>query len=120
LMVVVHDKPSGSRKPSVTAQQPLHVLLVEDEQAHAELIQRALQAHTIPIRSVVARSFQEAREYLYKATPDLVITDIKLPDGNGIELLPQKKTDKLPFPVIVMTSYGDEKMAVEAMKAGAL
>lgn len=115
----MNDKPLSSGKAAFT-QQPLHLLLVEDEQAHAELIQRALQQQTIPIQLVVVRSFREAREYLYTTTPDLVITDIKLPDGNGIELLAQQKAGAPPFPVIVMTSYGDEKMAVEAMKAGAL
>jgi signal transduction histidine kinase/DNA-binding response OmpR family regulator len=99
-------------------QRPIHLLLVEDEEAHLELVQRALEEQTTPVHLATARSLHEAREYLRISTPDLIIADIRLPDGNGIELLPRKAN--ISFPVIVMTSYGDETMAVEAMKAGAL
>lgn len=99
-------------------QKPIHILLVEDEEAHLELVQRGLEGQTTSTHLAVACSLHEAREHLRTSTPDLIITDIHLPDGNGIELLPRKSST--PFPVIVMTSYGDETMAVEAMKAGAL
>jgi signal transduction histidine kinase len=99
-------------------QKPIHLLLVEDEEAHLELVQRGLEEQTASIHLAIACNLHEAREYLRTSTPDLIITDIRLPDGNGIELLPRKAST--PFPVIVMTSYGDETMAVEAMKAGAL
>lgn len=102
-----------------TSQKPIHLLLIEDEEAHAELVRRVLEEQATPIHLAIARSLHEARQYLSSATPDLVITDIRLPDGNGIELL-SPKARASPFPVIVMTSYGDETMAVEAMKAGAL
>ncbi len=51
--------------------------------------------------------------------PDILITDLVLPDGRGVELLPST-VEARSFPVVVMTSYGNEQIAVEALKAGAL
>ena len=102
----------------MTANIP-HVLLVEDEDAHTELIHRAFEDEANLVNLTIARSLQEARNYLAAFTPDLVIVDFLLPDGKGTELLPAEKEDGT-FPVVIMTSYGDEKVAVEAMKGGAL
>jgi PAS domain S-box-containing protein len=101
------------------AEAPLHVLLAEDDPGHAELIQRAFEAQKEPIRLTVVRHLREARQAIAAALPDLVITDLRLPDGSGIELLPPEGSNR-PYPVIVMTCYGNEAIAVEAMKAGAL
>ncbi len=97
----------------------LHVLLVEDEQDHAELIREAFEAGAERTTLRVARSVREAREALATATPDLVITDLCLPDGEGSDLLSDEKEEVL-VPVVVMTGHGNEQAAVEAMKRGAL
>lgn len=104
---------------AIFTERPIRLLLVEDEEAHAVLIERTFQEQAPPVHLTVARNLFEARNHLHAFTPDLVITDIRLPDGSGIELLTQG-IHRPPFPIIVMTSYGDENMAVEAMKAGAL
>jgi signal transduction histidine kinase len=98
---------------------PLDILLVEDEEGHIQLILRAFESRP-GIRLTVARTLQEARFRLREATPDLAIIDLLLPDGRGIELLEEKKADGFSFPAVIMTSHGDESVAVEAMKAGAL
>ena len=67
----------------------------------------------------VAGSLEEARQYLSAHNPDLVLVDAVLPDGLGSDLLPGSAQGAL-YPMVVMTSYGDEKAAVKAMKAGAL
>jgi DNA-binding NtrC family response regulator len=67
----------------------------------------------------VASTLAEARRYIAIELPDLVITDLLLPDGIGTELLPTGR-EEISFPVIIMTSYGDEQVAVGTMKAGAL
>ena len=95
-----------------------NILLVEDEQGHAELIRRSFKSASVPVSLTVARNLHEARSSIAKSTPDLIIADFRLPDGKGIELIPDKKKDS-PYPVIILTSYGDELVAVEAMKAGA-
>ena len=95
------------------------ILMVEDEPAHVELVSRAFEKHTGRFELAVASSLKEAKQYLSACCPDLVLVDLFLPDGKGSDLLPGIAEGAL-FPVVVMTSYGDEKTAVEAMKAGAL
>lgn len=97
----------------------IRVLLVEDEEAHAELIQRAFEPRGGLMSLTVARSLREARAVVDKSPPDLVLIDLLLPDGKGTDLLPSGG-EEAPFPMIIMTSHGNEKVAVEAMKAGAL
>ena len=67
----------------------------------------------------VVGNLLEAQAYLANHTPDLVIADLHIPGGKGTDLLegPGKEGK---YPIIVMTSQGDEQMAVEAIKAGAL
>ena len=95
------------------------ILLVEDEDAHAELMRRAFAPHRNKYELTVARSLTEARDILKNSLPRLVISDLLLPDGRGTELLTQKEVEK-NFPLIVITSHGNEEVVVEAMKAGAL
>ena len=99
---------------------PLRILVVEDEDAHAELICRAFEEGNAERYVVtVARNLREAREYLDRAVPDLVIADLLVPDGKGTELLWDKERERR-IPLVIMTSHGDEAAAVEAMRAGAL
>lgn len=95
------------------------ILLVEDEEAHAEAVRRAFGSRGTSVRLTVATSLHEARACLTRAEPDLVIADWLLPDGKGIDLLPPNHLD-LGAPLIVLTSRGSESVAVEAIKAGAL
>ncbi|MFQ5571020.1 MAG: PAS domain S-box protein [Rhodothermales bacterium] len=101
------------------SEKRIDILLLEDEPAHAELIRRAFVAHSEHVHLIIAYTLQEARAHLAASVPDLVIADLRLPDGNGVELLPSDG-ESLSYPVIIMTSHGDEQVAVEAMKAGAL
>jgi PAS domain S-box-containing protein len=95
-----------------------NVLLVEDEASHAELVYRAFESQGSRFRLTVVGSLEEARAYLAGSLPDLVIADLVLPDGKGTELLYSEEEPQ--FPLLVLTSQGDEPAAVEAMKAGAL
>ena len=99
----------------------VHILLVEDEMAHAELIERAFELQGDRVRLSVARSLDEARAYLRQSLslPDLVIADWRLPDGEGLELL-GPVSELQAIPIVIMTSHGNERVAVEAMKVGAL
>jgi PAS domain S-box-containing protein len=97
----------------------LNILLIEDEDAHAELIQRAFEERDDRVRIHRVRSLLEARTYLASYEPGLIIADWRLPDGESMELLPHHR-DPLSTPVILMTSYGNERIAVEALKSGVL
>ncbi|MBF8278404.1 MAG: domain S-box [Candidatus Brocadiaceae bacterium] len=97
----------------------LEILLVEDEDAHVELIQRSFQSQGSGMSLTALSNLQDAKNYLNKSIPDMVIADFLLPDGKGTELLDANK-ERLPYPAIVMTSYGNEGIAVDAVKSGAL
>jgi len=103
----------------VTA-EPLRVLLVEDEPGHAELARRAFEGQAGAFTVSVAETVDEARAALHGATPpDLVIADWLLPDGEGLDLLRSESARAMP-PVVIMTSHGSERVAVEAIRAGAV
>ena len=95
-------------------QPEYNILLVEDDPAHATLINRAFEAHA-HCRLVIAATLEQARSLINNSSPDLIIADVKLPDGHGTELL----NPGPGCPTIVMTSYSDEKVAVNAIKSGA-
>ncbi|MBI3161888.1 MAG: PAS domain S-box protein, partial [Chloroflexi bacterium] len=97
----------------------INILLIEDEDPHAELIQRAFEDQNPRILLHRAKSLSEARTYLRSQEPVLIIADWRLPDGESMELLPDHH-DPLSTPIILMTSYGNERIAVEALKSGAL
>jgi PAS domain S-box-containing protein len=89
------------------------ILLVEDDAGHAQLALRALE-RSEGLEVIVVESIAEARGTLGRQHVDLVLADLHLPDGSGLDLLDQ------PVPVVVQTSQGDEARAVTAMKGGAL
>ncbi len=96
-----------------------HVLLVEDEEGHIRLMLKAFEAFADRFGMTLARNLADARSSIKEKTPDLLILDYNLPDGKGLELL--KEHQQMPlFPVIVLTGFGDEKLAVETLKLGAM
>ena len=99
--------------------EPIRILLVEDEEDHVYLVRRAFDSCSMPVELSTASNIAESRLRLAKSPPHLLITDLFLNDGRGVELLPAGE-ESPPFAAIVITGYGDEATAVEAMKAGAL
>ncbi|MBK8782017.1 MAG: PAS domain S-box protein [Anaerolineales bacterium] len=97
----------------------INILLIEDEDPHAELIQRAFEDQSSRVCVNRVRSLTEARVHMLLEEPALIIADWRLPDGESMELLPNHN-DPLATPIILMTSYGNERIAVEALKSGAL
>lgn len=95
------------------------LLVAEDDGGHAEAIRRAFERHGCAAGVAVVRTLAELRRRVEDARPDLVLVDLNLPDGQAFELLTAPAADG-PFPVVVMTSFGNEQIAVEAMKAGAI
>ncbi len=101
------------------AEERTRLLLVEDSAMHVSLIREALAVPDLRIDLTVASTLAEARARVAEKRPDLAIVDLLLPDGSGIEFLPAER-EKATFPIVIMTSHGNEQKAVEAMKAGAL
>jgi len=96
-----------------------NVLVVEDDESHAELIKRSFESHQLGFNITIKPSLTASREYLKENHPDVILCDWMLPDGKGIDLI-EPKPDDLKYPVILMTSHGNEEIAVGAIKAGAL
>jgi DNA-binding NtrC family response regulator len=97
----------------------LRLLIVEDEAAHAAAIQRAFETSGADVQIEVVRTLQEFRRTSVGNPPDLALLDLNLPDGRAVEIMTHPPEAGL-FPILVMTSYGNELVAVEAIKAGAL
>lgn len=98
---------------------PIRVLIVDDEPAHAEAVRRALLDAETSMDVQVAGSLREFREAVANRPPNLVLLDLLLPDGRAdAALISPPETG--PFPMVVMTSYGDEQIAVSAIRQGAL
>lgn len=93
------------------------ILLVEDNLAHAELISRSFERN-LYFQLSMEPTLRNARQFLKASSPDLIIVDFRLPDGNGLDLITELN-GRLSCPFILMTSFGDETIAVNAMKAGA-
>lgn len=94
-----------------------HVLIVEDEPAHAEAIQRVLAAAGWSNFEVV-ETLHDYRARCIEAPPDIALIDLNLPDGRATELL-VRPAEQGAFPLIIMTSHGDEETVLEVIKAGA-
>jgi DNA-binding NtrC family response regulator len=94
------------------------LLIVEDDEAHVELLRRAYEAAGREVTFTVVATCAEARAALEAETPLAVLADFVLPDGRGLDLLPYASARGCPL--VLMTSHGDESLAVEAVKGGAL
>ncbi|MBW4054457.1 MAG: response regulator [Proteobacteria bacterium] len=92
------------------------ILVVEGNDQHAELIQRSIEEAAEEYRLEIVGTIRAAKMVSERTSPSLVMTDYRLPDGAGSELVAVAAG---AWPVILMTSYGNEKVAVEAMKIGA-
>lgn len=93
------------------------ILVVDDEEAVRELLVRLLQSTGHRVRAV--GSAREAHAALKESPVSLLITDVKLPDQDGIALLQQACDLDHRLMGLVMTGYGTVDLAVQAMKAGA-
>lgn len=93
------------------------VLVVDDEPDIREVLELTLGRMNVETRT--AANLDEARHLLDEFQFDLCLTDMRLPDGNGIDLI-RHIQDKFPYlPVAVITAYGNMETAIAALKAGA-
>ena len=97
----------------------MFILLVEDDPAHAAAIQRAVEASGSESEVKVVGTLREFRQSSVDRPPNIAVMDLNLPDGRATEVLTYPP-EAGQFPILVMTSYGNEQVAVEAIKAGAL
>jgi two-component system response regulator AtoC len=93
------------------------ILIVDDEEIISESLVKYLSGKGYCV--ITADSVSQGRDAIKDQSFDLILLDLKLPDGSGIELLKDIKELEQPPLVIVMTAYGTVENAVTAMKMGA-
>ena len=94
------------------------MLIVDDEASIRDML--AFFFHKRGFEVLTASNFTEGQACALRSTPDLVLSDIKMPDGNGLDLLRKIKSESPKTPVIMITAHTSTPDAIEAMKAGAV
>jgi DNA-binding NtrC family response regulator len=93
------------------------ILIVDDEENARDFIGAFLESKGFEVQGV--GTMQAAKEKIAEGTADIILLDVKLPDGYGPTLLEDAARLPVRPPVILITAYGDIEMAVDAMKNGA-
>ncbi len=93
------------------------ILIVDDDINLCVMLQKWLVKNGYD--AIYASSIEGAKKMIEEGHPNLLISDLRLPDGDGIMLLHWINDSKLALPVILMTGYGEVSIAVSAMKLGA-
>ncbi len=94
----------------------MKILVIDDDRA----ILRTLVLHLSKDHQVeTAATLARARERIQAGTPDLLILDLKLPDGTGLDLLRELRAGGNLTPVLLVTGHGDQESTIETMRAGA-
>ena len=94
------------------------VAIVEDDESYRLAVQRLLKSAGLSVRS-----FASAEDFLSSGQQQetgCLIADIRMPGMSGLDLQAQLIADHYPIPTIFMTAHGDEKMRLQAMRAGAV
>jgi DNA-binding NarL/FixJ family response regulator len=95
------------------------ILLVEDDAPTRRHLARAVEAQPGLVLQAAAASCAEAEAQLACALPDILLTDIGLPDGSGIDLIRRLRARTKDALAMVITALGDEKTVLAAVEAGA-
>ena len=92
------------------------VHVIDDDEAMRDSVSFLLDAASLPNRTY--ESALQFLDQLDQLTPGCIVTDVRMPDMNGLELVRRLKEHGVSHPMIVITGHGDVPLAVEAMKAG--
>lgn len=100
---------------------PKSILYLEDNPVDADLARRALAKQMPDAALDLVPTLAAALERLatHPQRYDMVLSDLRLPDGSGMELLSHIRERKLPIAVVILTGSGDQAAAIAALKAGA-
>lgn len=93
------------------------ILLIEDDISFCKLLEKFLTKKAYDV--TIAFSAAEARLAINKESFDLILTDLRLPDSDGIALMTEFKNLNIKAPIVLMTGYSDVNTAVKAIKNGA-
>jgi len=94
-------------------------LVVEDEPSTNAVLTQILLAQDNIAHIASVASINEATPYLQQSLPDILLVDLGLPDGSGIELIRLAKANRADIEILVITTHGDEQNVMMAFQAGA-
>jgi two-component system response regulator DevR len=103
----------------MTAAPPLRVMLVDDHEVVRGGIRAMLQATDDIIVTAEAASVREAIDEAARARPDVIVMDVRLTDGSGIEATRQIRADRPESKVLMLTSFADDEALFASIMAGA-
>jgi len=95
-----------------------NILIVDDEKSLLDLLSHVFRKEGYGVRTSLSGA--RALEILEKEDIDLVVTDIKMPQLSGMDVLKTVKARDPEIPVVMITAYGSVQQAVDALKSGAL
>ena len=119
------------KEPSTLTGKPIHILLVEDDPAHAEIVRRNLSDFRVANTITHREDGQAALDYLHRAEgspsgpeqplPDLILLDLRLPKVDGLEVLRRLKADPelRRIPTVILTTSKTEQDMLAAYDHGA-
>ena len=93
------------------------ILIVEDDVVLARALKNWLERVRLQVTCAITAA--NARRIIANEEVDIILSDLRLPDGDGIELLEWMKKNKCRIPLIIMTQHAEVSSAIRAMKAGA-
>jgi DNA-binding NtrC family response regulator len=99
-------------------EHPARVLVVDDDPTFRNVLEMRLQGWGYHVK--VAADAERARQLASSWDPDLILSDVVMPETSGIQLLGLLREDRPDRPVILLTAHGSVEMAVDAMKVGAV
>ena len=100
------------------AEHPHRILVVDDDPTFRNVLEMRLQSWGYHVK--VAAGANRARTLASSWDPDLVLSDVVMPEVSGIQLLERLREDRPDRPVLLLTAHGSVEMAVDAMKMGAV
>lgn len=103
---------------AMTKNKKRHIFFVDDELKICKVVCETIEQFGMEVSYFASAA--DCLEQLHSITCDLLITDVKMPDMDGMELLTKAKQIAPWLPVLVITGYGDIPMAITAVKAGAV
>ena len=93
-----------------------NILLVEDNEDIQEINKDLLEEHGYTV--CLAMNLKEARESISRLAPDLIVLDIQLPDGNGLDFLKELRDEKKSMPVLLLTASSESSTEIEGIQSG--
>ena len=119
-MVRVYSPQPGREPGSGLRGGDTRILLVEDNADYIMLITDALETRGEGYKVFGVDSPEKALDILDREEFDLVLLDYKFPKGNGLEMIRKLKNKETFIPAVMITAFGSEEVAIEAMREGAL